>query len=210
MQTSQLIFDYFPNLTDRQKEQFTALYNAYAEWNAKINVISRKDFDSLYLKHVLHSLAIARVCTFNSGARVIDVGCGGGFPSVPLAILFPDVQFTAVDSVGKKITVVKGVCSAVGIDNLTAINARVESIAENFDFVVSRAVTDMSTFVGWVWRKIERGATAGSLPNGVLYLKGGDLTAELAATKMKWQRYNISDFFEEEFFETKQVVYCAK
>ena len=210
MQTSQLIFDYFPNLTDRQKEQFTALYNAYAEWNAKINVISRKDFDSLYLKHVLHSLAIARVCTFNSGARVIDVGCGGGFPSVPLAILFPDVQFTAVDSIGKKITVVKGVCSAVGIDNLTAINARVESIAENFDFVVSRAVTDMSTFVGWVWKKIERGESAGSLPNGVLYLKGGDLTAELAATKMEWQRYNISDFFKEEFFETKQVVYCSK
>ena len=210
MFTSQLIFDYFPNLTDRQKEQFTALYNAYAEWNAKINVISRKDFDSLYLKHVLHSLAIARVCTFNSGARVVDVGCGGGFPSVPLAILFPDVQFTAVDSIGKKITVVKGVCSAVGIENLTAINARVESIAENFDFVVSRAVTDMSTFVGWVWRKIERGDAAGSLPNGVLYLKGGDLTAELAATKMEWQRYNISDFFKEEFFETKQVVYCSK
>lgn len=210
MQTSQLIFDYFPNLTDRQKEQFTALYNAYAEWNAKINVISRKDFDSLYLKHVLHSLAIARVCTFNSSARVVDVGCGGGFPSVPLAILFPDVQFTAVDSIGKKITVVKGVCSAVGIENLTAINARVESVAQNFDFVVSRAVTDMSTFVGWVWRKIERGDAAGSLPNGVLYLKGGDLTAELAATKMEWQRYNISEFFKEEFFETKQVVYCSK
>ena len=210
MYTSQLIFDYFPNLTDRQKEQFTALYEAYAEWNAKINVISRKDFDSLYLKHILHSLAIARVCTFNSGARVVDVGCGGGFPSVPLAILFPDVQFTAVDSIGKKITVVKGVCSTVGIENLTAINARVESIAQNFDFVVSRAVTDMSTFVGWVWRKIDRGTSAGSLPNGVLYLKGGDLTAELAATNMEWQRYNISEFFKEEFFETKQVVYCAK
>lgn len=210
MYTPQLIFDYFPNLTDRQKGQFTALYDAYAEWNAKINVISRKDFDSLYLKHVLHSLAIARVCTFNSGARVVDVGCGGGFPSVPLAILFPDVQFTAVDSIGKKITVVKGVCSAVGIENLTAVNARVESVAENFDFVVSRAVTDMSTFVGWVWNKIERGVGAGSLPNGVLYLKGGDLTAELAATKMEWQRYNISEFFKEEFFETKQVVYCSK
>lgn len=210
MYTPQLIFDYFPNLTERQRVQFTALYDAYAEWNAKINVISRKDFDSLYLKHVLHSLAIARVCTFNNGARVVDVGCGGGFPSVPLAILFPNVQFTAVDSIGKKITVVKGVCSAVGIENLTAINARVESIAENFDFVVSRAVTDMSTFVGWVWRKIERGDAAGSLPNGVLYLKGGDLTAELAATKMEWQRYNISDFFKEEFFETKQVVYCSK
>ncbi len=210
MYTSQLIFDYFPNLSDRQKEQFTALYDAYAEWNAKINVISRKDFDSLYLKHVLHSLSIAKVCSFNSGARVIDVGCGGGFPSVPLAILFPDVNFTAVDSIGKKIAVVKGVCSAVGIENLTAVNARVESISQNFDFVVSRAVTDMSTFVGWVWKKIDRGDTAGTLANGVLYLKGGDLTEELAATKMEWQRYNISEFFEEEFFETKQVVYSAK
>ena len=210
MYTSQLIFDNFPNLTDRQKGQFTALYDLYAEWNAKINVISRKDFDTLYLKHVLHSLAIAKVCTFNAGARVIDVGCGGGFPSVPLAILFPEVKFMAVDSIGKKIKVVSGVCEAAGITNLTAVNARVESIAQNFDFVVSRAVTDMSTFVGWMWGKIERGEGKGSLPNGILYLKGGDLTEELAATKMSWQRYNISEFFEDEFFETKQVVYCSK
>ena len=210
MHTAQLIFDYFPQLTQRQREQFEALYEAYAEWNAKINVISRKDFDSLYLKHILHSLAIARVCTFASGAKVMDVGCGGGFPSVPLAILFPDTEFTAVDSIGKKITVVKGVCEAVGIKNLTAINGRVESVNEKFDYVVSRAVTDMATFVGWVWNKISRGEGKGTLPNGILYLKGGDLTEELAATKMSWQRYNISDHFEEEFFETKQVVYTAK
>ena len=157
MHTAQLIFDYFPQLTQRQREQFEALYEAYAEWNAKINVISRKDFDSLYLKHILHSLAIARVCTFASGAKVMDVGCGGGFPSVPLAILFPDTEFTAVDSIGKKITVVKGVCQKVGINNLTAINSRVEGVEGKFDYIVSRAVTDMSTFVGWVWSKIARG-----------------------------------------------------
>ena len=206
----ELILKYFPNLSDRQREQFAALYQAYAEWNAKINVISRKDFESLYLKHILHSLAIARVCSFNSGAKVMDVGCGGGFPSVPLAILFPDVHFTAVDSIRKKITVVEGVCRAVGIENLTPINGRVESVKDRFDYVVSRAVTDMSTFVGWVWSKIERGSGKGTLPNGILYLKGGDLTDELAATAMKWERYNISEFFEEEFFETKQVVYSSK
>ena len=206
----ELIYKYFDSLTEEQKRQFAALYEVYAEWNAKINVISRKDFDSLYLKHILHSLAIAKVCNFNDGAKIMDVGCGGGFPSVPLAILFPNVQFTSVDSIGKKITVVKGVCSAVGIKNLTAINDRVENIPEKFDFVISRAVTDMATFVGWVWKKIERGEGKGTLPNGILYLKGGDLDAELAATKMKWERYNIADYFSEEFFETKQVVYTAK
>lgn len=206
----ELIYKYFDSLTEKQKVQFAALYEVYAEWNAKINVISRKDFDSLYLKHILHSLAIAKVCNFNDGAKIMDVGCGGGFPSVPLAILFPNVQFTSVDSIGKKITVVKGVCSAVGIKNLTAINDRVENIPEKFDFVISRAVTDMATFVGWVWKKIERGEGKGTLPNGILYLKGGDLDAELAATKMKWERYNIADYFSEEFFETKQVVYTAK
>ena len=206
----ELIYKYFDGLTEEQKRQFAALYEVYAEWNAKINVISRKDFDSLYLKHILHSLAIAKVCTFSDGAKVMDVGCGGGFPSVPLAILFPNVQFTSVDSIGKKITVVKGVCSAVGIKNLTAINDRVENIPEKFDFVVSRAVTDMATFVGWVWKKIERGEGKGTLSNGILYLKGGDLDAELAQTKMHWERYNIAELFSEEFFETKQVVYTAK
>lgn len=210
MYTAELIYKYFDCLTEHQKSQFEALYESYAEWNAKINVISRKDFDSLYLKHILHSLAIAKVCKFADGARVMDVGCGGGFPSVPLAILFPNVHFTAVDSIGKKITVVKGVCQSVGIENLTAVNGRVENINEKFDYVVSRAVTDMATFVGWVWGKIERGKGSGTLPNGVLYLKGGDLTAELAATRMNWKRYNISDYFEEEFFETKQVVYSTK
>jgi 16S rRNA (guanine527-N7)-methyltransferase len=205
----ELIYKYFDNLSQSQREQFAALYDTYAEWNAKINVISRKDFDSLYLKHVLHSLAIAKVCSFADGAKVLDVGCGGGFPSVPLAILFPNVQFTAVDSIGKKITVVKGVCEAAGIKNIRPTYARIESVNEQFDYIVSRAVTDMSTFVGWVWKKVRPGAK-GSKPNGILYLKGGDLTEELAATKLEWQRYPIAEFFEEEFFQTKEVVYTTK
>lgn len=205
----ELITKYFPNLSDRQQEQFAALYDLYAEWNAKINVVSRKDFDQLYLRHILHSLAIAKVCQFADGARVLDVGCGGGFPSVPLAIMFPNVHFVAADSIGKKITVVRGVCEGAGITNIDARNTRVEQIAEKFDYVVSRAVTDMSPFVGWIWNKIERGKQ-GTLPNGILYLKGGDLDAELAATKLEWQQIPISDFFEEEFFETKKVVYTAR
>ncbi len=205
----ELITKYFPNLSDRQQEQFAALYDLYAEWNAKINVVSRKDFDQLYLRHILHSLAIAKVCQFADGARVLDVGCGGGFPSVPLAIMFPNVRFVAADSIGKKITVVRGVCEGAGITNIDARNTRVEQIAEKFDYVVSRAVTDMSPFVGWIWNKIERGKQ-GTLPNGILYLKGGDLDAELAATKLEWQQTPISDFFEEEFFETKKVVYTSR
>ena len=204
-----LITKYFPDLTKRQQEQYRALYDLYADWNAKINVVSRKDFDQLYLRHILHSLAIAKVCRFEAGARVLDVGCGGGFPSVPLAIMFPDVKFISADSIGKKITVVKGVCEGAGITNIDARNVRVEQIPEKFDYVVSRAVTEMPTFVKWIWGKIERGEK-GTLPNGILYLKGGNLTEELAATKMQWQQYSISDYFEEEFFETKKVVYTAK
>ena len=204
-----LITKYFPELSAKQREQFTALYDLYAEWNAKINVVSRKDFDQLYLRHILHSLAIAKVCQFRAGARVLDVGCGGGFPSVPLAIMFPEVQFISADSIGKKITVVKGVCEGSGIKNIDARNIRVEQIPETFDYVVSRAVTEMPAFVKWIWSKIDKGQR-GSLPNGILYLKGGDLTEELAATRLKWREYNISDFFEEDFFETKKVVYTQK
>ena len=206
MDSVALIEKYFGNLSEQQRQQFARLGEVYAEWNAKINVISRKDMEHIYLHHILHSLAIAKVCKFDDGADVLDVGCGGGFPSVPLAILFPNVQFTACDSIGKKIRVVEGVCEAVGIKNIRTVNGRVEQLKQQFDYIVSRAVTDMPTFVGWVQGMVRKGEK-GSLPNGILYLKGGDLTEELRASRRKWERHYISEFFEEEFFETKQVVY---
>lgn len=205
----ELILKYFPDLSEEQRRQFAALYDLYADWNAKINVVSRKDFDQLYLRHVLHSLAIAKVCQFEAGAEVLDVGCGGGFPSVPLAILFPETHFVAADSIRKKITVVEGVVAGLGLKNIEPCCTRVEQIQEHFDYVVSRAVTAMPEFVGWIWQKIRRGQR-GTLPNGILYLKGGDLAEELALTGKRWDLYEISSFFEEEFFDTKKVVYTKK
>ncbi|MBE6174921.1 MAG: 16S rRNA (guanine(527)-N(7))-methyltransferase RsmG [Rikenellaceae bacterium] len=209
MDSVALIERYFDNLTEEQHRQFAMLGEVYAEWNAKINVISRKDMEQVYLHHILHSLAIAKVCRFEDGAKVLDVGCGGGFPSVPLAIMFPNVQFVACDSIGKKIRVVEGVCEAVGIKNIRTVNGRVEQLKEQFDYIVSRAVTDMPTFVGWVRGMVRKGQQ-GTLPNGILYLKGGDLTEELRQSRRKWVRHNIAELFDEEFFETKQVVYSAE
>ncbi len=207
----ELIKKYFgDSLSERQLEQFGAMREVYAEWNARINVISRKDFDSLYLKHVLHSLAIARVCSFGAGARVLDVGCGGGFPSVPLAVMFPEAQIVAADSIGKKIKVVEEVAKALGLTNLRPVNARVEQIAERFDYVVSRAVTDTATLIRWTWDKIERGEGRGTLPNGMLLLKGGALAEELAVARRKFDLYPISNLFDEEFFAEKQVIYARK
>lgn len=206
---SDLITKYFPDITPRQTEQFELLGSLYEEWNARINVVSRKDMEHLYTRHILHSLAIAKVCSFEAGARVVDIGCGGGFPSVPLAIMFPEVEFVGVDSIAKKIRVVEGIKAGAGIDNLTAINTRAEQLGEKFDYVVSRAVTEMARFMPWAWPLLRKGQ-CGTLPNGILYLKGGDLAEELAATRRHWDLYDIRTMFDDEFFDTKRVVYTKK
>lgn len=202
----ELIKRYFPEITEQQEAQFEALGALYEEWNTRINVVSRKDMEHLYTRHILHSLAIAKVCQFEAGAKVIDIGCGGGFPSVPLAILFPEVEFVGVDSIGKKIRVVEGVRDGAKIENLRALNCRAESVGEKFDYVVSRAVTEMVRFMPWAWPLLRKGER-GTLPNGVLYLKGGELAEELAATRRRWDIYDIRTMFDDEFFETKKVVY---
>lgn len=206
METADIIFRYFPNLTDSQKSQFRKLYPLYAEWNEKINVISRKDIENLYVNHVLHSLGIAKVTHFNPGASVLDVGTGGGFPGIPLAILFPETSFHLVDSIGKKITVVKNVADGLGLKNVKAEQVRAEQIKGQYDFIVSRAVTRLKEFYGWIHNKANKTSTH-TLYNGILYLKGGDLDEELAELKKPYQLINLSEFFTEEFFETKKVVY---
>lgn len=206
MQGSELISAYFPQLTDVQKEQFKRLHPLYLEWNAKINVISRKDIENLYVNHVLHSLGIAKVVSFKPGASILDVGTGGGFPGIPLAILFPETQFYLVDSIGKKITVVRNVAEGIGLKNIRAEQIRAEQVKGEYDFIVSRAVTRLKEFYGWIHRKVKKDSRH-ELYNGILYLKGGDLDEELAELKKPHQVIELSAFFKEEFFETKKVVY---
>ncbi len=201
----ELILKYFPELTETQINQFEALEGLYTDWNAKINVVSRKDIDELYLRHVLHSLAIAKVIQFKDDSTILDVGTGGGFPGVPLAIMFPNCQFHLVDSINKKLNVINAVCEALEITNIKTTHSRVEAIDETFDFIVSRAVTAMPEFTKWVKGKIEK-RQQNDLKNGILYLKGGDLTEELRQyTNVK--AFLLSDYFEEDFFETKKVIY---
>lgn len=199
------IIKQFPNLTDNQVQQFQKLEALYHDWNAKINVISRKDIDELYTKHVLHSLAIAKVQPFEPGTYILDVGTGGGFPGIPLAILFPETRFFLIDVIAKKIKVVQAVVDALELKNVKAEQLRAENVKGDFDFIVSRAVTNMPDFYSWVKDKIKK-QNKHELKNGILYLKGGDLTEELAAFP-KATEYNISNFFSDEFFETKKVVH---
>jgi 16S rRNA (guanine527-N7)-methyltransferase len=206
LQDSTIIFNYFPSLSNIQREQINQLGSLYKDWNDKINVVSRKDIENIYTNHVLHSLGIAKVMSFNPGAEVLDVGTGGGFPGIPLAILFPETRFHLVDSIGKKITVVTEVAKALGLKNVRAEQIRAEQIKGKYDFVVSRAVTRMKEFYGWVNNKIKDDSTH-ALDNGILYLKGGDLDEEMNELKCPYSVYSLSDYFKEEFFETKRVVY---
>ena len=202
------ILKYFKDLTEAQIVHFTALEALYQDWNKKINVVSRKDIDELYLRHVLHSLGIAKIQTFNPNATVLDVGTGGGFPGIPLAILFPNAHFTLVDAIGKKIRVVNEVVDGLGLENVKTYHSRVEDLSGQFDFVVSRAVAAMPTFVHWTKGKIKKDSHH-KRQNGILYLKGGDLTEELQSYK-KAQIFPLMDYFEEEFFDTKKVVYLPQ
>lgn len=201
----EIINKYFTNLTDNQRFQFEKLNELYQDWNLKINVVSRKDIDELYLRHVLHSLGIAKVMEFEPGSKVMDVGTGGGFPGIPLAILFPETQFHLVDSIGKKIKVVNEVVAGLGLENVNTTHGRVEEVKDTYDFIVSRAVAQMETFVRWVKGRISKQQNH-ELRNGILYLKGGDLSEELKRYTSA-TIYDLTDYFQEDFFETKKVVH---
>lgn len=203
-----IILKYFPDLTEEQKERFAMLESLYTEWNEQVNVISRKDIQELYERHVLHSLSIAKVMQFKPGTKILDVGTGGGFPGIPLAILFPEAEFFCVDAIGKKIKVVNGVAQALGLTNLRAEHLRVQNVKEKFDFVVSRAVTAFPKFVS-MSRSVVRKESFNDLANGILYIKGGDFMDEIANFGDKCRLYPVSDFFSEEFFETKKVIHLA-
>lgn len=203
-----IILKYFPDLTDKQKEQFQALYDLYTDWNTKINVISRKDIENLYEHHVLHSLGIAKMIHFRPGTRIMDLGTGGGFPGIPLAILFPECRFHLVDSIGKKIKVVTEVATAIGLENVTLRHCRAEEEKGQFDFVVSRAVMPLENLVKIIRKNITK-EQKNAYPNGLICLKGGELQHEAMPVKNQTEMYNLSDWFDEEFFETKKVVYVS-
>lgn len=207
----EIIAQYFNDFTPKQIRQFNLLQDLYADWNQKINVISRKDIHSLYEKHVLHSLAIAAICNFHDGAQVIDIGTGGGFPGIPLAIFFPEVHFLLVDSIGKKIKVVQEVSVAIGLKNVKAVHGRVESIEnKTFDFAVSRAVAPLADLWKWIKPAIHKGRASDEFANGLICLKGGDLQQEIADSKLKPHLFKIEDLFQEEYFKGKYVVYVPK
>lgn len=204
-----IIKKYFPDLSSFQLQQFEMLKPLYSDWNQKINVISRKDADNLEINHILHSLAIAKIISFKAGTKILDVGTGGGFPGIPLAIMFPDCKFHLIDSIGKKIAVVEAVAKEIGLENLTAAKIRAEDVDEKFNFIISRAVTTLPVFYKWIENKIIS-KNQNSIKNGVIYLKGGDLTEELRAFENRNTVYNISDYFEEDFFETKKIVHISQ
>jgi len=201
-----ILLKYFPHLTTKQKEQFAALYDLYADWNSKINVISRKDIQNLYIHHILHSLSIARIINFTKGTKIMDVGTGGGFPGVPLAIFFPDCNFLLIDSIGKKIKVATEVSAAIGLTNIAFRHCRAEEEKDKFDFVVSRAVMPLNDLVK-ITRKNISAKQNNSLPNGIICLKGGELQAELQSFRNYVEVDDLNKFFDEDFFETKKVVY---
>lgn len=201
-----IILKYFPELNKEQIKQFAQLEELYTFWNAQINVISRKDTDNFYTHHVLHSLGIAKICAFKPGSSILDIGTGGGFPGIPLAILFPETSFVLVDSIGKKIKVVNEVVNTLGLTNVTSHHARAEEIKGDFDFIVSRAVTQMPIFLTWVKGKVKK-KSAHTLVNGILYLKGGDLSEEMKPVKHLNREFLLSTIYEEAFFETKKVIY---
>ncbi|WP_432708060.1 16S rRNA (guanine(527)-N(7))-methyltransferase RsmG [Pedobacter sp.] len=206
---STIIQKYFKDLSEKQINQFDQLYSLYSFWNAQINVISRKDIDELYERHILHSLGIAKFISFKKGEKVLDVGTGGGFPGIPLAILFPDTQFHLVDSIGKKIKVVTEVAAALGLTNVKASHLRAEQVTGKYDFVVSRAVTRLIDFYPWVKGKFNK-TSNNAIPNGILYLKGGELAEEIEESRLKAELYPLKDYFEEDFFDTKYVVYIPQ
>lgn len=203
---TEILQKYFKDLETQRLDQFSQLFELYSLWNSRINVISRKDIDLLYERHVLHSLGIAKVMAFKPGTKVLDVGTGGGFPGIPLAIMFPETEFVLVDSIGKKIKVVEEVAAALGLKNVKAYHKRAEEVDQKFHFVVSRAVTEFPVFYNWIKNKFLK-ENFNDLPNGILYLKGGDLKEEFGRFYDKAKFYELKDFFSEEFFETKKVVY---